>query len=232
MDDNDNDGILDINDNCPLIANPDQADIDNDGIGDVCDSDSTLAPLSPCVNGFAGVFPCNDYDLMAHIPISELGGAGAEGNDSWGWTDPTTGKEYALVGTTTGSAFVDISNPLNPILLGTLPTASINSLWRDIKVYNNYAFVVADNASAHGMQVFDLTRLRNVANPPEVLVLMLIIMVLGARTILSSMKTVVLHMPLGHLHLAEVHTLLMYKTQQIQLLLVVMQLVATHMMRK
>jgi choice-of-anchor B domain-containing protein len=27
---------------------------------------------------------------------------------------------------------------------------------------------VADNAGAHGMQVFDLTRLRNVANPPEI----------------------------------------------------------------
>lgn len=166
--DNDNDGVLDVNDNCPLIANPDQADVDNDGIGDVCDNDSTLAPLSPCINGFAGIYPCNDYDLMAHISNAELGGVGAEGNDSWGWTDSTTGKEYALVGTTTGSAFVDISNPLNPILLGTLPTASINSLWRDIKVYNNYAFIVAYNAGAHGMQVFDLTRLRNVANAPEV----------------------------------------------------------------
>ncbi|WP_350287839.1 thrombospondin type 3 repeat-containing protein [uncultured Croceitalea sp.] len=37
--DDDNDGILDINDNCPLIANADQADNDNDGNGDVCDND-------------------------------------------------------------------------------------------------------------------------------------------------------------------------------------------------
>lgn len=166
-DDDDNDGVLDEVDNCPLMANPDQADLDGDGIGDVCDDSSMLAALFPCENGFADIYPCNDYDLMGHIPIVELGGAGAEGNDSWGWTDTTTGKEYALVGTTTGSAFVDITNPTEPLLLGTLPTASINSLWRDIKVYNNHAFIVADNAGAHGMQVFDLTRLRTVSNPPE-----------------------------------------------------------------
>jgi choice-of-anchor B domain-containing protein len=34
-------------------------------------------------------------------------------------------------------------------------------------VYNNYAFVVADGVGNHGMQVFDLTRLRNVTNAPE-----------------------------------------------------------------
>ncbi|MBN4070498.1 choice-of-anchor B family protein [Olleya sp. AH-315-F22] len=130
--------------------------------------DNSLIPLSTCENGFAGVYPCNDYDLMGLISIADLGGPGAQGNDSWGWTDASTGKEYALVGTTTGSAFVDVSNPTTPILLGTLPTESINSLWRDIKVYNNHAFIVADNAGSHGMQVFDLTRLRNVANPPEV----------------------------------------------------------------
>lgn len=35
--DDDNDGILDGVDNCPLVYNPDQADTDSDGIGDVCD---------------------------------------------------------------------------------------------------------------------------------------------------------------------------------------------------
>ncbi len=134
---------------------------DDDNSGNVNSS-----PQHPCENGFANGLPCNGFDLMSQIPVDILGGDGAEGNDSWGWTDPQTGKEYALVGTNVNAAFVDITDASNPILLGTLPTATSNSPWRDIKVYNNHAFIVSE-APGHGMQVFDLTRLRNVANPPE-----------------------------------------------------------------
>lgn len=121
----------------------------------------------PCENGFADIHPCNGLDLVSFIPINELGGTGASGNDCWGWVDPQTQKEYALFCATTGVAFVDITDPIDPLIIGTLPTATINSPWRDLKVYNNYAFIVADRASTHGMQVFDLTKLRNVSNPPE-----------------------------------------------------------------
>ena len=60
-----------------------------------------------------------------------------------------------------------MSDPDNLLLIGILPTASVNSIWRDIKVYNNYAFIVSE-ASNHGMQIFDLTRLRNTENIPTV----------------------------------------------------------------
>lgn len=139
-----------------------------------CSDDETPAkPINPdamfpCKNGFANVYPCNDYDLMGFISINELGGSESSGNDCWGWVDPMTQNEYALFCATTGVAFVDITTPDKPILLGRLPTATINSPWRDIKVYNNYAYIVADRADTHGMQIFDLTRLRNVSNPPVI----------------------------------------------------------------
>ncbi|MEP1488930.1 MAG: choice-of-anchor B family protein [Algibacter sp.] len=166
-DDDDNDNILDADDNCPFLLNPNQDDDDNDGIGNLCDSDyiNPTTPLSECVNGFAGIYPCSNYNLMAQLPLDTFGAAA--GNDSWGWTDPTTGKEYALMATNTNVAFIDITNTAAPIYLGSLPTATQNSSWRDVKVYKDHAFIVADVAGNHGMQVFDLTRLRNVTNPPE-----------------------------------------------------------------
>ena len=123
----------------------------------------------PCENGIADVYPCNGYDLMGYMSLNDLTPDGVNngnlaGNDSWGWTDPDTGKEYALMGLNSHTAFVDISNPSMPILLGALPSATLNSIWRDIKVYQNHAFIVSE-ASGHGMQVFDLTRLRDVISP-------------------------------------------------------------------
>jgi choice-of-anchor B domain-containing protein len=119
---------------------------------------------TPCNSGVAGSYLCNGYDLQSSFDLNQLNAG--EGNDSWGWTDPLDGKEYALVGLNNGTAFIDISDPINPIFLGKLPTHTTNSSWRDIKVYQNHAFVVSE-AGGHGMQVFDLTRLRSVANPPE-----------------------------------------------------------------
>lgn len=113
----------------------------------------------PCEGGQAGVYPCSGYDLQA---VVSLGTFEAEsGNDSWGWTDPLTGKEYVLMGLDNGTAFVDVTTPDQPIYLGKLSTATNPSTWRDIKVYRNHAFIVSEAAN-HGMQVFDLTRLRAV----------------------------------------------------------------------
>ncbi len=90
---------------------------------------------------------------------------GTAGNDIWGWFDAESGREYALMGMTNGTGFVDVSNPEEPIFLGRLPTQTVESGWRDIKVYQDHAYIVADAAGAHGMQVFDLTRLRGMVAP-------------------------------------------------------------------
>jgi choice-of-anchor B domain-containing protein len=122
-------------------------------------------PLGPtrCVNGFAGGYPCARVDVESFVPTSTIGGGTT--NDIWGWTDPATGKEYALIGRTTGTSFVDISNPGAPVYVGNLPTHSQSSTWRGIKVYADHAFIVSE-AAAHGLQVFDLAQLRTVTTPP------------------------------------------------------------------
>ncbi len=122
----------------------------------------------PCENGKAGDYDCNSLDLMAYLTPSELsGGIRTELNDIWGWEDSTTGKEYALVGLLIGTSFVDVSDPINPVVLGFLPTTTNGSSWRDMKVYKDHVFVVADRVGKHGVQIFDLTQLRGVTEFTE-----------------------------------------------------------------
>jgi choice-of-anchor B domain-containing protein len=106
---------------------------------------------------------------MAFLPLVQIGGG--NGNDVWGWTDATNGNEYAIMGLTNGTAFVDITDPVNPVYLGHLPPPPgvNNSSWRDIKVYNDHAFIGTE-ALGSGMQIMDLTQLRNIATPPVTMV--------------------------------------------------------------
>ncbi|MDX1626779.1 MAG: choice-of-anchor B family protein [Wenzhouxiangellaceae bacterium] len=119
-----------------------------------------------CVDGMSDIFPCQGMELAGWLELSEIGGG--SGSDSWGWTDPLTGREYALMARSNGVAFVDISDPAGPVYIGNLPRPDGvgTSVWADIKTYADHAFIVADAVSDHGVQVFDLTRLRDVASPP------------------------------------------------------------------
>lgn len=122
-----------------------------------------------CADGVAGQFDCGNVDLLSFMTIEDLGGRdGVNMNDVWGWVDPETNREYALVGRTDGTSFVDITDPANPVLKGNLPLTegATPNAWRDIKVYADHAFIVADNVGEHGMQVFDLTRLREDSDGP------------------------------------------------------------------
>ena len=70
----------------------------------------SLAAQFPCEGGVSFGYPCDGYDLQSKLFLSQMDAS--DGNDSWGWTDPQTGKEYALVGLDNGTAFIDISDPV------------------------------------------------------------------------------------------------------------------------
>ncbi|HBC03979.1 MAG TPA: regulator, partial [Aequorivita sp.] len=111
-------------------------------------------------------YPCNGLTLQSYISAATMNAA--EAQDSWGWTDPQSGKEYAIVALDNGTAFVDISNPTNPKYLARLNTQVSSSLWRDVKVYKDHAFIVSDANGNHGMQIFDLRRLRTLTGSSPV----------------------------------------------------------------
>ena len=52
----------------------------------------------------------------------------SEGNDIWGWFDPATGEEYALVGLNDGFACVNVTVPTNPIQ--EFYISDVSSTWR------------------------------------------------------------------------------------------------------
>lgn len=137
------------------------------------ESATALDPITgedvACDDGLADDFTCTDVDIVSFLPVGAIGGSrGVEVNDLWGWTDPVTGTEWALVGRYDGTSFIDLADPGNPVYAGNLPLTegARPNTWRDIKVYNDHAFIVADNAGQHGMQIFDLTQLREPRDGP------------------------------------------------------------------
>jgi hypothetical protein len=111
-----------------------------------------------CVDGQAGEFPCHRIDLLSAVPVADMGADQA--NDIWGWTDPATGSEYALVGLVNGVGFVDLTDPEAPRVTGHLPTHTGVSAWRDLKVYDDHLFVVSEVGPQSGDQRDERLRLR------------------------------------------------------------------------
>ena len=120
-------------------------------------------------DGKAGLFDCKDFDLMSFMSVPDLGGSrGVRLSGNWGWTDPETKKEYALVGRMDALSIVDVTNPEKPVFVAEMAkTKEANpSSWREIKTYKNWALVVSDGSGPHGIQFLDLTRLRNIKTFP------------------------------------------------------------------
>jgi choice-of-anchor B domain-containing protein len=134
-------------------------------VGDVSTLPAITGANRECTSGKVQIFDCNQVDLMSFLPVSAIGGKrGVQLSDIWGYDDPQTGHAIAIVGRVDGTAFVDITDPSRPVYLGDLPktAGSPGTFWREIKTYKHYAFIVSDGARNHGMQVFDLDRLRGV----------------------------------------------------------------------
>lgn len=109
-----------------------------------------------CINGYAGDYPCSGIDLLSFTSLADLGSSG-QGNDIWGWTDDEN-NEYVIAGCSDGSSFVDVTDPQHPVVLGWMPTQTLPSSWRDMKVYQGHVYIGSE-AKDHGMQVFDLHEL-------------------------------------------------------------------------
>jgi len=131
----------------------------------------TGAPVAPGTDGMALDFPARGVTLLSWMTLGELPGEALSGADIWGYASPS-GREYAMMGLLTGTAFVEVTDPVNPQVVGFIPGPE--SIWRDMKVWGERAYIVNDippveeedeeheheqTRFIEGIQVIDLSRI-------------------------------------------------------------------------
>ena len=122
---------------------------------DVAKAQAGAIKPAPCKNGNASGLPCKNIDLVGYVEPSVMGGARIA--DVWGWVDPATKKEYAVLGGTGGVQFLDVTKPGAPVYLGRIPLKA-PLVWQEIEILNDHAYIVCD-LDPCGLQIFDLKRL-------------------------------------------------------------------------
>ena len=105
------------------------------------------------IAGTNGNFNSFGVTLLSWLTLSDFGNH-ASGNSVWGHVSGS-GREYAIMGLSGGTGFVDITNPSSPTIVKVMtgPTSS----WRDMKTFQDYAYAISEGGS--GIQVFDISQI-------------------------------------------------------------------------
>lgn len=106
--------------------------------------------------GALAQFESQNVTLLKFMPLSAFPSNPETGNDCWGYVSPS-GREYALMGISTALAVVEITDPVNPVLIAEIRHST--SLWGDVKVYRDHCYV--SNESSGGIQVISLADVDN-----------------------------------------------------------------------
>jgi choice-of-anchor B domain-containing protein len=98
--------------------------------------------------------------LLSRVNSYDGGGSGGfDYNDVLGYRAPD-GREVALLGTWSGTSFVETTDPFNPVELAFITHSG--SLWSDMAVWGSYVYVVTDHSAGGGLQVIDVSDLSNI----------------------------------------------------------------------
>lgn len=81
---------------------------------------------------------------------------GIKYNGIWGWTNPANGDEFAIMGSSAGYHFINITDPNNPVQSDYVAGRRNNCIWREIKTYDHYAYLVSDDGNPNSFQIVDL----------------------------------------------------------------------------
>lgn len=78
----------------------------------------------------------------------------------WGWVDTVHGNtEYAIQGSGSGTYFIDVSNPANPMVRDYVPGRRGLCKWREYKTYGKYLYAISDDIAPNSFQIIDMSYL-------------------------------------------------------------------------
>lgn len=106
----------------------------------------------------AQIYPGLNITLLAHLD-PEKDNTNADGrkySGCWGWAQTAKNKEYAIVGTSSQTYFIDVTNPSNPIIVDSVKGKRIGGTYREIKTYQNYCYLVSDDIPPNSFQIVDM----------------------------------------------------------------------------
>ncbi len=114
--------------------------------------------LNVCLLGKAQIYPSLNVNLLAHIDPEKdnTGFDGRKYSGCWGWYQSSKHKEYALVGTSSQTYFIDVTVPTAPVIVDSVKARHAGCTWREIKTYQNYCYIVSDDGVPNTFQIVDL----------------------------------------------------------------------------
>ena len=105
----------------------------------------TLLTLAVLATGLCTATP--PAQVSRNVQMLSNWNPGVRCSDIWGYVDPATTREYALLCSLDGVHVLDCSEPGVPQLRGLIRTenpGSSQNRWRDIKTFGNYAYAVSE----------------------------------------------------------------------------------------
>jgi len=106
----------------------------------------------------AQTYPSLNINLLAHL-APETDATGSDNrkySGCWGWYQATKNKEYAIVGTSSKTYFIDVTNPTAPVICDSVKAKKNGCTWREIKNYQNYCYIVSDDNPPNTFQIVDM----------------------------------------------------------------------------
>lgn len=106
----------------------------------------------------AQTYPSLNINLLAHInpETDNTGSDGRKYSGCWGWAQTNKNREYAIVGTSSQTYFVDVTNPSSPVVVDSVKAKHAGCTWREMKTYQNYCYIVSDDAPPNTFQIVDM----------------------------------------------------------------------------